>query len=146
MNVSAHRTSTAEVQSALVGHSHVAETAVVGATDGTTGQAIIAFVILVSHAKDRGDGMVTSSKPKWPRRFRRLRMRRLRARRTSISRCGRRNSAIPARPRGSAAKVRSHLEGQLVLEQQDPEHPRGPDSLEDRHRAGKPADRPVERK
>jgi acetyl-CoA synthetase len=71
MNVSAHRSSTAEVQSALVGHSHVAETAVVGATDGTTGQAIIAFVILVSHAKDRADGMVTSSKPKWPRRFRR---------------------------------------------------------------------------
>jgi acetyl-CoA synthetase len=58
MNVSGHRISTTEVESALVGHSHVAEAAVVGASDDTTGQAIIAFVILESHAKDRGDGMV----------------------------------------------------------------------------------------
>jgi acetyl-CoA synthetase len=58
MNVSGHRISTTEVESALVGHSHVAEAAVVGATDETTGQAIIAFVILESHAKDRGDEMV----------------------------------------------------------------------------------------
>jgi len=58
MNISGHRISTAEVESALVGHSHVAEAAVVGASDATTGQAIIAFVILQSHAKDRGDGMV----------------------------------------------------------------------------------------
>jgi acetyl-CoA synthetase len=62
MNVSAHRISTAEVQSALVGHSHVAEAGVVGATDDTTGQAIIAFVILESHTKDRGDGMVDELK------------------------------------------------------------------------------------
>ena len=46
MNVSGHRISTAEVESALVGHSGVAEAAVVGATDDTTGQAICAFVIL----------------------------------------------------------------------------------------------------
>ena len=39
MNVSGHRISTAEVESALVGHSGVAEAAVVGATDDTTGQA-----------------------------------------------------------------------------------------------------------
>jgi acetyl-CoA synthetase len=58
MNVSGHRISTAEVESALVGHSHVAEAAVVGATDDTTGQAIIAFVILESHAKDTGADMV----------------------------------------------------------------------------------------
>jgi acetyl-CoA synthetase len=50
MNISGHRISTAEVESALVGHSHVAEAAVVGASDDTTGQAIIAFVILKSHA------------------------------------------------------------------------------------------------
>jgi acetyl-CoA synthetase len=50
MNISGHRISTAEVESALVGHSHVAEAAVVGASDDTTGQAIIAFVILASHA------------------------------------------------------------------------------------------------
>jgi acetyl-CoA synthetase len=46
MNVSGHRISTAEVESALVGHSGVAEAAVVGARDDTTGQAICAFVVL----------------------------------------------------------------------------------------------------
>jgi acetyl-CoA synthetase len=61
MNVSGHRISTTEVESALVGHSQVAEAAVVGANDETTGQAIIAFVILESHAKDRG-GMVEELK------------------------------------------------------------------------------------
>jgi acetyl-CoA synthetase len=44
MNVSGHRISTTEVESALVDHSQVAEAAVVGAKDDTTGQAIIAFV------------------------------------------------------------------------------------------------------
>ncbi len=48
MNVSGHRVSTAEVESALVDHSSVAESAVVGATDATTGQAIVAFVTLRS--------------------------------------------------------------------------------------------------
>lgn len=48
MNVSGHRLSTAEVESALVGHFGVAEAAVVGATDSTTGQAICAFVVLRS--------------------------------------------------------------------------------------------------
>src|ERR1700682_539839 len=52
MNVSGHRISTAEVESALVGHSGVAEAAVVGATDDTTGQAIVAFVILMAHHAD----------------------------------------------------------------------------------------------
>ena len=51
MNISGHRISTAEVESALVGHAGVAEAAVVGATDSQTGQAICAFVILKeSHA------------------------------------------------------------------------------------------------
>ena len=45
INVSGHRISTTEVESALVSHPSVAEAAVVGATDATTGQAIIAFVI-----------------------------------------------------------------------------------------------------
>jgi acetyl-CoA synthetase len=49
MNISGHRISTAEVESALVGHSGVAEAAVVGATDEQTGQAICAFVILKAH-------------------------------------------------------------------------------------------------
>jgi acetyl-CoA synthetase len=53
MNVSGHRISTAEVESALVGHSHVAEAAVVGASDETTGQAIISFVILEARAADK---------------------------------------------------------------------------------------------
>jgi len=46
MNVSGHRISTAEVESALVDHPAVAEAAVVGATDETTGQSIIGYVIL----------------------------------------------------------------------------------------------------
>ncbi len=53
MNVSGHRISTAEVESALVGHSHVAEAAVVGATDEQTGQAIIAFVILEASVAEK---------------------------------------------------------------------------------------------
>ncbi len=57
MNVSGHRISTTEVESALVGHSGVAEAAVVGASDETTGQGICAFVILEAHAKDN-DNMV----------------------------------------------------------------------------------------
>jgi acetyl-CoA synthetase len=44
MNVSGHRISTTEVEHALVGHQSVAEAAVVGATDATTGQGIVAFV------------------------------------------------------------------------------------------------------
>ncbi len=46
MNVSGHRISTTEVESALVDHPAVAEAAVVGRADATTGQAISAFVIL----------------------------------------------------------------------------------------------------
>jgi acetyl-CoA synthetase len=45
MNVSGHRVSTTEVESALVDHPAVAEAAVVGASDATTGQAIISYVI-----------------------------------------------------------------------------------------------------
>lgn len=48
MNVSGHRLSTAEIESALVGHDGVAEAAVVGASDETTGQAVVAFVIIKS--------------------------------------------------------------------------------------------------
>ena len=46
MNVSGHRLSTTEIESALVSHPKVAEAAVVGASDPTTGQAVVAFVIL----------------------------------------------------------------------------------------------------
>jgi acetyl-CoA synthetase len=48
MNISGHRISTTEVESALVDHPAVAEAAVVGASDPTTGQAIIGYVILRS--------------------------------------------------------------------------------------------------
>jgi acetyl-CoA synthetase len=48
MNVSGHRISTTEVESALVSHPSVAEAAVVGSTDAMTGQAIVAYVILRS--------------------------------------------------------------------------------------------------
>ena len=55
MNVSGHRLSTAEIESALVSHPSVAEAAVVGAADETTGQAVVAFVILRASARDSGD-------------------------------------------------------------------------------------------
>jgi acetyl-CoA synthetase len=57
MLVSGHNISTTEVESALVSHPTVAEAAVVGATDPTTGQAIVAFVILRgSAATDEAKG------------------------------------------------------------------------------------------
>ncbi|MEV6562403.1 acetate--CoA ligase [Nocardia sp. NPDC051756] len=62
MNVSGHRISTAEVESALVGHAAVAEAAVVGASDDTTGQAIVAFVILTAGATNTGDPLVIELK------------------------------------------------------------------------------------
>ncbi|BDZ45759.1 hypothetical protein GCM10025866_16680 [Naasia aerilata] len=53
MNVSGHRLSTAEIESALVAHPWVAEAAVVGASDETTGQAVVAFVIVKArHVED----------------------------------------------------------------------------------------------
>jgi len=60
MNVSGHRISTTEVESALVSHEAIAEAAVVGAQDAMTGQGIVAFVILrggIAHAN--GDELVT---------------------------------------------------------------------------------------
>ena len=63
MNVSGHRISTTEVESALVSHEEVAEAAVVGANDAMTGQAIVAFVILrggIDHTK--GEALITSLK------------------------------------------------------------------------------------
>jgi acetyl-CoA synthetase len=58
MNVSGHRMSTTEIESALVSHPKVAEAAVVGAADDMTGQAIVAFVILRSEAGDGGPDVV----------------------------------------------------------------------------------------
>jgi acetyl-CoA synthetase len=55
MNVSGHRLSTAEIESALVSHPKVAEAAVVGASDDTTGQAVCAFVILRGDAVEEAD-------------------------------------------------------------------------------------------
>jgi len=57
MNISGHRISTTEVESALVSHPAVAEAAVVGAADETTGQAIVAFVI------PRGGGQEAGTDP-----------------------------------------------------------------------------------
>jgi acetyl-CoA synthetase len=61
MNVSGHRISTTEVEHALVGHPSVAEAAVVGASDATTGQAIVAFVTpkgSVADSESSGDEFV----------------------------------------------------------------------------------------
>ena len=66
MNVSGHRISTTEVESALVDHPSVAEAAVVGAKDDTTGQAIIAFVTLKAgqeQTDERGRG---AARPRGP--------------------------------------------------------------------------------
>ena len=52
MNVSGHRLSTQEIESALVSNHIVAEAAVVGAADEATGQAVVAFVILKSNQAD----------------------------------------------------------------------------------------------
>ncbi|WP_295698837.1 acetate--CoA ligase [Lapillicoccus sp.] len=61
MNVSGHRLSTTEIESALVSHPKVAEAAVVGAADATTGQAVCAFVILrgdaVQEVDEKGEGV-----------------------------------------------------------------------------------------
>ncbi|MGN0063919.1 MAG: acetate--CoA ligase [Nocardioides sp.] len=57
MNVSGHRLSTTEIESALVSHPKVAEAAVVGAADDTTGQAVCAFVILRESAGDGGENI-----------------------------------------------------------------------------------------
>jgi acetyl-CoA synthetase len=60
MNVSGHRLSTTEIESALVSHPKVAEAAVVGANDPDTGQAINAFVILresaIQEVDEAGEG------------------------------------------------------------------------------------------
>ncbi|HXR68874.1 MAG TPA: AMP-binding protein, partial [Dermatophilaceae bacterium] len=58
MNISGHRLSTTEIESALVSHPKVAEAAVVGAKDEVTGQAVCAFVILRGNA-DEGEDIVT---------------------------------------------------------------------------------------
>jgi acetyl-CoA synthetase len=58
MNVSGHRLSTTEIESALVSHPKVAEAAVVGANDADTGQAVCAFVILRESAGDGGEEIV----------------------------------------------------------------------------------------
>jgi acetyl-CoA synthetase len=59
MNVSGHRLSTTEIESALVSHPKVAEAAVVGAKDEDTGQAVVAFVILRDEAGDGGEDIVS---------------------------------------------------------------------------------------
>jgi acetyl-CoA synthetase len=58
MNVSGHRLSTTEIESALVSHPKVAEAAVVGANDEMSGQAVVAFVILREDAGDGGPDVV----------------------------------------------------------------------------------------
>jgi len=62
MNISGHRLSTTEIESALVSHPYVAEAAVVGAADDTTGQAIVAFVILMQEELDKLGSEADTSK------------------------------------------------------------------------------------
>ena len=58
MNISGHRISTTEIEHALVCHPAVAEAAVVGASDDTTGQAIVAFVTVKATVTDEEQGDV----------------------------------------------------------------------------------------
>src|SRR5699024_2170299 len=60
LNVSGHRMSTTAIESALVSHDMVAEAAVVGAADATTGQSIEAFVILRESANGGGQDIVNA--------------------------------------------------------------------------------------
>jgi acetyl-CoA synthetase len=63
MNISGHRISTTEIEHALVGHPSVAEAAVVGASDPTTGQAIVAFVTVkgdVVAVGEEGEALVVA--------------------------------------------------------------------------------------
>ena len=62
MNISGHRLSTTEIESALVSHPLVAEAAVVGASDETTGQAVVAFVILRKSQLDHSGSESDTSK------------------------------------------------------------------------------------
>ena len=62
MNISGHRISTTEVESALVSHPSVAEAAVVGAADEMTGQGIVAFVILRGSAHGHRHSLVAELK------------------------------------------------------------------------------------
>ena len=96
MNISGHRISTTEVEHALVGHPRVAEAAVVGASDPTTGQAIVAFVTVIDTATTRTP---RSSSPRcatrWPGRS---------ARSPSPARsCSRRSCRRPAAARSCGA-------------------------------------------
>ena len=88
MNVSGHRISTTEVESALVSHPSVAEAAVVGANDPTTGQAIIAYVTL------RGGLEVDGADAAQPRR----------PPRSARSPSRRRSTSRPICPRRAAAR------------------------------------------
>jgi acetyl-CoA synthetase len=66
MNVSGHRLSTMEIESALVAHEMTAEAAVIGADDETTGQAVVAFVILKArHQQDRSEDEAATELRAW---------------------------------------------------------------------------------
>src|SRR3954465_10452418 len=68
VNVSGHRMSTAEVESAIVSHPKVAEAAVIGQADEDTGQAITAFVTLEGDLEG-DDGLVGEIRGKAPPRI-----------------------------------------------------------------------------
>ena len=61
LNVSGHRLGTMEVESALVSHEMVAEAAVVGRPDATTGEAVVAFVVL-KRSRPEGDEAIAIGK------------------------------------------------------------------------------------
>jgi acetyl-CoA synthetase len=72
VNVSGHRLSTAEVESAIVSHPKVAEAAVIGQSDEDTGQAITAFVILEGEDDDGDEQLETELREHVARRIGKL--------------------------------------------------------------------------
>jgi len=59
LNVSGHRMSTAEIESAIVSHPRVAEAAVIGQSDEDTGQAVTAFVMLEGEENEGSDELIS---------------------------------------------------------------------------------------
>ena len=102
MNVSGHRISTIEVESALVDHPEVAEAAVCGRNDARTGQAIVAYVTLKGGHGGLGREARGAAQPRRPRRSARSR-----SRRTSSSRRSCRRRAAARSCAGSYATSRS---------------------------------------
>ena len=127
MNVSGHRISTTEVESALVDHPTVAEAAVVGAKDDTTGQAIIAFVTLQGRHRAERPSSARSSASTWPSKIGADRPARRRSSSpTTCPRPARQDHAPPAARRGRGPRPGRHHHARRPACRGDPQAGRAP--------------------